>query len=172
MALMAISIRGLGQLNKAHHYEQLDPYALNSNGGTTTINQMTIDWSVESLSNTLTFNNKPAMLISTGFLQNGYDVLTHFNQLENFGLQIKVGPNPFTNFIHIYCSQDGIDILGIQVYSSQGLLIKNVVGPFSGLQFAQTIALQKLSTPIYFVQVKYIVANKYMLNKTFKLIQY
>jgi hypothetical protein len=164
-------ISGFSQLPLGVYIASKDPYTINSNGGTLSINQLLLDWEISDLSNTLIYKNKQVLIVSTGFLQNAYDASTLYNSIEIFGEQIKVGPNPFTNRIGLFCKQDGMDILGIQVYDSHGILIRNIIGPFSGLQFEHTIQFQKLSNPICFVQIKYTVANRYTYYKTFKLIQ-
>ena len=170
-AFISIPILGFSQLPLGVYIASKDPYNLNSNGGTLSVNQLMLDWEIATLSNTLIYKNKPVLILSTGYLQNAYDASTLYNSIEIFGAQIKVGPNPFTNRLRLFCKQDGMDIMGIQVYDSHGVLIKNIIGPFSGLQFEHTIQFQKLNNPICFVQIKYLVANRYTYFKTFKLIQ-
>lgn len=171
IAIISTPILGFSQLPLGVYITSKDPYNLNSNGGTLSINQLLVDWEMATFSNTLIYKNKPALILSTGFLQNTYDVSALYNSIEIFGAQIKVGPNPFTDRLRLFCKQDGMDIMGIQVYDSHGVLIKNIIGPFSGLQFEYTIQFQKLNNPICFVQIKYLVANRYTYFKIFKLIQ-
>jgi len=170
-AFISIPILGFSQLPLGVYIASKDPYNLNSNGGTLSVNQLMLDWEIATLSNTLIYKNKPVLILSTGYLQNAYDASELYSSIEIFGAQIKVGPNPFTNRLRLFCKQDGMDIMGIQVYDSHGVLIKNIIGPFSGLQFEYTIQFQKLNNPICFVQIKYLVANRYTYFKTFKLIQ-
>ncbi len=171
IALTYSPISGFSQLPLGVYLTSKDPYTVNSNGGTLRINQLLLDWEISDLSTTLIYKNKQVLILSTGFLQNAYDASALYNSIEVFGEQIKVGPNPFTNRLRLFCKQDGMDILDIRVYDSHGILIRNTIGPFSGLQFEHTIQFQKLTTPICFVQIKYTVANRYTYYKTFKLIQ-
>jgi hypothetical protein len=133
---------------------------------------MSIDWGLGEMASAFTVLQNPSILLSTGYLQSNYDIVSLFNQLDSFGLQIKVGPNPFYNTLRIYCAQDGLDIMAIKVFDSHGVIIKNISGPFSGLQFDQTIQIQKLSTPICLIHIQYKIANLYSRQRIYKLIQY
>ena len=165
-------IKGLSQYSAPVSFQQIDPYTINSIGGSIYTNQMNIDWGLGEMASTFKINHTPSILLSTGYLQSNYDIVSHFNQLDSFGLQIKVGPNPFYNQLRLYCEQDGVDIMAIKVFDSHGVIIKNISGPFSGLQFDQTIQIQKISTPICLVHIQYKVANTYSRQRIYKLIQY
>lgn len=165
-------IKGLSQYSALVNFQQIDPHTINSIGGTIYSNQMRIDWGLGEMASTFKINHTPSILLSTGYLQSSYDIVSLFNQLDSFGLHIKVGPNPFYNTLRIYCALDGLDIMAIQIFDSHGVVIKNIQGPFSGLQFEQTIQIQKLSTPICLVYIQYKIANLYSRQRIYKLIQY
>ena len=165
-------IKGLSQYSAPVSFQQIDPYTINSIGGSIYTNQMSVDWGLGEMASTFKIDHTPSILLSTGYLQSSYDIVSLFNQLDSFGLQIKVGPNPFYNTLRIYCALDGLDIMAIQIFDSHGVVIKNIRGPFSGLQFEQTIQIQKLSTPICLVYIQYKIANLYSRQRIYKLIQY
>jgi hypothetical protein len=171
-SLCMSSLKGWGQFKAPNALKHLDPYVINCNGGSTLVNQIIIDWTVGNMGNTFSAISRPALILSTGYLQNSYNVTALFKQIDSFGLQIKVGPNPFRNTLHIYCAQDGLDIITIKLFDSQGIMIKNILGPFSGIGFDQILQIQKLSNPICYVQIQYKVANEFILQRTYKLLQY
>jgi hypothetical protein len=151
---------------------KLDPSIINNNGGCIVMQDIMMDWSIGGLASTLIYKEKVTTILSIGFLQNAYDIVTIYNDINDFGLQIKIGPNPFYNDLYFYCKQDGIVIDAIKLFDGQGNLIKSIKGPFSGLQFEQHISIQKLISPTCFVQIQYVVANKYASASIYKLIQY
>ena len=151
---------------------KLDPSIINNNGGSFLMQGFMMDWSIGGLANTLVYKEKATTILSIGFLQNAYDIRAVYNDINNFGLQIKIGPNPFYNDLYFYCKQDGIVIDAIRLFDGQGNLIKNIKGPFSGLQFEKHISIPKLSNPTCYVQIQYVVANKYTSARIYKLTQY
>jgi len=160
------------QIKVTSNLRSLDPNTINCNGGCISLNKIIIDWTAGDVGNTIKYNAKPFIIISTGYLQNDYDASALFRTMGNFGLQIKVGPNPFTNNIHISCAQTGMDIISIALYDNVGNGFNLIKGPFSGLLFEKNIYIHQLSNPICYLKVHYIIANKYELSRTFKLIQY
>lgn len=173
IAILCVSALNIfGQSQTTFALKHIDPYTLNCNGGSKLVNQLIVDWTFGNMGNTFSYTTRPALMISSGYLQNSYDVKALFQQLDSFGLQIKVGPNPFQNTLHIYCAQDGLDIITIKLFDSQGIMIKNILGPFSGIGFDQIWQIQKLSNPICYLQIQYKVANEFILQRTYKLLQY
>ncbi len=171
-ALFTCSLKVIGQAQTTIVFKHLDPYEINCSGGSYFVNQLMIDWTTGNMGNTFSYASQPTLILSTGYLQNNYHVTALFKEIEAFGLQIKVGPNPFQNTLQMLCAQDGLDIVSIKIYDSQGVIIKSMTGPFSGLQFDKKIQMQKLSNPICYVQIKYSVASTFILQRTYKLLQY
>ncbi len=151
---------------------KLDPSILDNNGGSFLMRGFMMDWSIGGLGNTLVYKEKATTILSIGFLQNAYDIATIYNDINDFGLQIKIGPNPFYNDLYFYCKQDGIVIKSINLFDALGNLIKNLKGPFSGLQFEQHFSIQKLMNPNCFVQILYVVDNQFTRSRIYKLLQY
>ena len=173
IAILCVSTLNIfGQAQTPFPLKHIDPYTINSNGGSKIVNQLIVDWTLGNMGNTFTYTTRPALMISSGYLQDSYDVKNLFQQIDSFGLQIKVGPNPFQNTLHIYCAQDGLDIIAIKLFDSQGKVIKNILGPFSGIGFDQILQIQKLSNPICYLQIQYKVADEFILQRTYKLLQY
>lgn len=170
--LLFISSKCCGQFQNSFSVKHLDPFDININGGTKILNQLLFDWTLGNMGNTISYTDSHSIIVSTGYLQNCYNVLALYHKIENFGLQIKVGPNPFQNTVWIHCAQDGLDIIAIKVFNSNGFIIKHISGPFSGLYFEQNFEIQKLITPICYVQVQYKVANEFIFQKTYKLLQH
>jgi len=172
LLFLLYSINGLGQYSITGKGAALNPHVMNSNGGSVIIHQMLLDWNLGDLASTFKVHQNPTILLTTGFLQNHYPTISLFKDLSGFGEQIKIGPNPFYNEIHIYCKQDGINIISIRILDSKGSMLKYIKGPFSGLAFEKHIELKKGKYPFYFVQISYSVANSFSLYKTYKLLQY
>lgn len=147
-----------------------DPFAINISGGSGHIHNDIIDWSLGEAPIIKTLNNSK-LILTTGFLQNFYDPLLLFNEIENFALQIKVGPNPFTEQITIRVHQDGINIRAIRLFNYQGKPIAQYDGVFSGLAFYHNIQIQKLNNPVCYLLVEYTIADKIYKSKIIKLIQ-
>ena len=166
------SIKGIGQYAVTGRPASLDPIVLNSNGGNVLLNSILLEWNVGELAQTYSIQSRPFFFLTTGYLQNGYDITLLFSKLSKFGEQIKIGPNPFHQLIHIYCAQEGLNINSIHIIDSKGVHIKSLAGPFSGLNFDKTIAIEKHSDPLYFIQINYTVANAISLTTIYKLIQY
>ena len=170
--LLFISSKNFGPFQSSFAVKHLDPYDISINGGTKILNQLLFDWTLGNMGNTISYTTRPSMIVSTGYLQNSSDVLALYQEIESFGLQIKVGPNPFQNKVWIHCAQDGLVIIAIKFFNSNGFMIKHILGPFSGLYFEQNFEIQKLITPICYVQVQYKVANEFTFQKTYKLLQH
>jgi hypothetical protein len=151
-------------------YKNIDAYTLNCNGNALKIDRMVLDWTWGDMGNTLSFNTIPKTVLSTGYLQNAYDPFGLLIEGEKWVAQIKIGPNPFKNCIHIYCNQDGMEILSIDLFTQESLCIYAEKGPFSGIQFEKTIPISHLTSGLYFVELKICVANKSIHQKIFKLI--
>ena len=128
------------------------------------------DWSFgeQLLVNTL-YSNKN-FLLTTGFLQNDFGVGVDFNILETT-TPFKIGPNPFIKNLKIHSDQSGIQISKIEISNDQGQLIKIIQGPWSGIQFEQTLFFTSANTGIYFIAIYYVVGNSILKKQIFKVIK-
>jgi len=120
------------------------------------------------LVNTL-YSNKN-FLLTTGFLQNDFGVGVDFNILETT-TPFKIGPNPFIKNLKIHSDQSGIQISKIEISNDQGQLIKIIQGPWSGIQFEQTLFFTSANTGIYFIAIHYVVGNSILKKQIFKVIK-
>ena len=128
------------------------------------------DWSFgeQLLVNTL-YSNKN-FLLTTGFLQNDFGVGVDFNILETT-TPFKIGPNPFIKNLKIHSDQSGIQISKIEISNDQGQLIKIIQGPWSGIQFEQTLSFASVNTGIYFIAIHYVVGKSILKKQIFKVIK-
>jgi len=55
--------------------------------------------------------------------------------------------------------------------NEQGQLLKIVQGPFSGIQFEQTLSFASVNTGIYFVAIHYVVGKSNLKKEIFKVIK-
>ena len=149
----------------------IDPFAMNVAGHSWTNTNYIIDWSVGEAPMIHSLFKHPFFLLSTGFLQNAYDPLLLYESLDSFGIQIKVGPNPFKNRISIHCNQDGIIITSVQLISFSGIVVYQLNDRRAGLNYYQEIQIQKLNNSICYLCLHYIIADKIVRFKIFKLIQ-
>lgn len=167
--LIGFSNESYGQAKSRQNY--IDPYTINVTGSSTQINNYQFDWSIGEAAMVHTLFAQKNLMLSTGFLQNLYYPLYLYNQLDSFAIQIKVGPNPFSNRIIIQSKVDEMIITEIQLTDFQGKLIYNSNVHYSGLEFFHEILIGKLLYPICFLSIRYCIADKIYKSKYFKLIQ-
>jgi hypothetical protein len=148
-----------------------DPFTINVTGSSRQLSNITIDWSWGEASIIKTLHAYPSYILSTGFLQSKNDPLLLFKNLDSFALQIKIGPNPFTDFIQITMNQEGIAIHAIQLFNAQGILLYQMKGNYSGLGFYHKIKMEAHDNSIYYLVVNYTIGDFMTKSKYFKLIQ-
>lgn len=167
--LLIFSSKGFTQAFTIKKY--LDPFSISVVGGSGLMNSHLFDWSFGEAPIIQTLSKNGSLVLTTGFLQNYYDPLLLFDQIDSFALQIKVGPNPFSDHIVINIHQDGINIKSIQVFNFQGKLIHQFEGVYAGLSFYHEIQITKQNIPICYLLIQYTLSNKINKSKIITLIQ-
>lgn len=164
----------VGDVNAQHsntiHF--IDPYTLNVMGNAFQFNNIALDWSVGESPLIQMLDLHKQYQLSTGFLQSCYSPQLLYQQLDSFDIQIKVGPNPFSNRIIIQSKVDELIMTSIQLIDFQGNLLYSSKEHFSGLQFYKEITVKKLVVPICFLEIKYIISDHIYKSKYLKLIQH
>jgi hypothetical protein len=128
------------------------------------------DWSFGELLLVNTLYADKNFLLTTGFLQNDFGVGVDFKVLELSTL-FKIGPNPIVQNLKIKSDQSGIIISKIEMINEQGQLLKIIQGPFSGIQFEQTLSFASANTGIYFIVIHYVVGVSILKKQIFKVIK-
>lgn len=168
LLLISIAQKSFGQSNMFFHCK--DPFTINVTGNHAIIQNKMYDWSLgESVIST--FNCNPLLNISLGFLQSNYYPFLQFNNLDSFALQIKIGPNPFSNYVIIQSSQDQVIINSIQLVDFQGNILYQVNGSYSGHNFYLKMPIGKLINPLCFLHINYTISGQIYKSKFFKLLQ-
>ena len=146
------------------------PTIINLSGDSKLIEGIIWDWSFgeQLLVNTL-YSDKN-FLLTTGFLQNDFGVGVDFKILETT-TPFKIGPNPFIKNLKIHSDQSGILISKIEMNNVQGQLLKIIQGPWSGIQFEQTLSFTSANTGIYFIVIHYVVGRSILKKQIFKVIK-
>lgn len=146
------------------------PTIINLSGDSKQIECIIWDWSFgeQLLVNTL-YSDKN-FLLTTGFLQNDFGVSVNFKILETT-TPFKIGPNPLIKNLKIHSDQSGIIISKIEMSNAQGQLLKIIQGPWSGIQFEQTISFTSANTGIYFISIHYVVGKSILKKQIFKVIK-
>ena len=146
------------------------PTIINLSGDSKLIEGIIWDWSFgeQLLVNTL-YSDKN-FLLTTGFLQNDFEVGVDFKILETT-TPFKVGPNPLIKNLKIHSDQSGILISKIEMSNAQGQLLKIIQGPWSGIQFEQTLSFTSANTGIYFISIHYVVGKSILKKQIFKVIK-
>jgi hypothetical protein len=146
------------------------PTIINLSGDSKLIEGIIWDWSFgeQLLVNTL-YSDKN-FLLTTGFLQNDFGVSVDFKILETT-TPFKIGPNPFIKNLKIHSDQSGILISKIEMSNAQGQLLKIIQGPWSGIQFEQTLSFTSANTGIYFISIHYVVGKSILKKQIFKVIK-
>jgi hypothetical protein len=157
------------QVPKYLHF--IDPYTMNVIGNAYQFNNLAFDWSVGEGPIVQMLDLQKQFQLSTGFLQSRYSPQLLYQQLENFAVQIKVGPNPFSDRIIIQSKVDDLIINGIKIIDFDGKILFNSNEQFSGLQFYKEIIIGKLIKPLCFLQIQYTISDHIYQSKYLKLIQ-
>ena len=146
------------------------PTIINLSADSKQIEGIIWDWSFgeQLLVNTL-YSDKN-FLLTTGFLQNDFGVGVNVKILETT-TPFKIGPNPFIKNLKIHSDQSGILISKIEMSNAQGQLLKIIQGPWSGIQFEQTLSFTSANTGIYFIAIHYVVGRSILKKQIFKVIK-
>ncbi len=146
------------------------PTIINLSADSKQIEGIIWDWSFgeQLLVNTL-YSDKN-FLLTTGFLQNDFGVGVNVKILETT-TPFKIGPNPFIKNLKIHSDQSGILISKIEMSNAQGQLLKIIQGPWSGIQFEQTLSFTSANTGIYFISIHYVVGKSILKKQIFKVIK-
>ena len=146
------------------------PTIINLSADSKQIEGIIWDWSFgeQLLVNTL-YSDKN-FLLTTGFLQNDFGVSVDFKILETT-TPFKIGPNPFIKNLKIHSDQSGILISKIEMSNAQGQLLKIIQGPWSGIQFEQTLSFTSANTGIYLISIHYVVGKSILKKQIFKVIK-
>jgi hypothetical protein len=168
--LLGIVSDAQSQRNNTLHF--IDPYTLNVVGNAHQFNNLKLDWSVGEVAIFKLADWQKQFILSSGFLQSNYTPLALYQQIDSFALQIKVGPNPFSNRIIIQSKVDGIIITSIQLHDFNGAILYSSMEYFSGIQFYKEIIVDKLMIPICFLEIKYTISDHIYKSKYIKLIQH
>ena len=128
------------------------------------------DWSFGEQLMVHTLYSSKNLMLTTGFLQNDFWGGVDYKLLA-LTSPFKIGPNPFIQNLKINSDQNGLVISKIEMNNEQGQLLKIVQGPFSGIQFEQTLSFASVNTGIYFVAIHYVVGKSNLKKEIFKVIK-
>jgi hypothetical protein len=167
--LLVFSIAQKSNAQFVKNMRRLDPFTINVTGNYSIIQNQFYDWSLGELA-IRSFNIK-SLFISLGFLQSQYYPLLQYNNVDSFALQIKIGPNPFSNYIIIQSEQDQLIINAIQLLDFQGNVLYQINGDYAGHCFYYKIPIKKLFNPLCFLIIRYTIADQLYKLKFFKLLQ-
>ena len=146
------------------------PSIINLSGDSKLIEGIIWDWSFGEQLLVNTLYSEKNFLLTTGFLQNDFGVGVDFKILETT-TPFKIGPNPFIKNLKIHSDQSGILISKIEMNNAQGQLLKIIQGPWSGIQFEQTLSFTSANTGIYFIVIHYVVGRSILKKQIFKVIK-
>ena len=146
------------------------PSIINLSGDSKLIEGIIWDWSFGEQLMVNTLYSDKNFLLTTGFLQNDFGVGVDFKILETT-TPFKIGPNPFIKNLKIHSDQSGILISKIEMSNAQGQLLKIIQGPWSGIQFEQTLSFTSANTGIYFIAIHYVVRKSILKKQIFKVIK-
>ena len=128
------------------------------------------DWSFGEQLLVHTLYSDKNFILTTGFLQNDFGVGVNF-KISELTTPFKLGPNPIVQNLKINSDQSGLIISKIEISNQQGQLLKIVEGPWSGIQFEQTISFASVNTGIYFIAIHYVVGKSIFKKQIFKVIK-
>jgi hypothetical protein len=146
------------------------PTIINVNADSKQMEGIIWDWSFGEQLMIHTLYSGKNFILTTGFLQNDVGAGIDFKILA-LTSPFKIGPNPFIQNLKIISDQNGLVITKIEMNNEQGQLLKIVQGPFSGIQFEQTLSFASANTGIYFIVIHYVVGQSILKKQIFKVIK-
>ena len=146
------------------------PSIINVNADSKQMEGIIWDWSFGEQLMVHTLYSSKNLILTTGFLQNDFGGGVDYKLLA-LTSPFKIGPNPFIQNLKIKCDQSGIIISKIEMSNAQGQLLEIIQGPFSGIQFEQSLYFASVNTGIYFVAIHYVVGKSNLKKEIFKLIK-
>jgi len=146
------------------------PTIINLSGDSKQIEGIIWDWSFGEQLLVLTLYSNKNLILTTGYLQNDFGNGVNFKILETT-TPFKIGPNPLIQNLKIHSDQSGMIISKIEMSNAQGQLLKMVEGPWSGIQFEQTLSFASVNTGIYFIAIHYVVGKSILKKQIFKVIK-
>jgi hypothetical protein len=146
------------------------PNIISVNADSKSVEGIIWDWSFGEQLLVQTLYADKNFLLTTGFLQNDFGIGVDFKVLELSTL-FKIGPNPIVQNLKIKSDQSGIIISKVEMINEQGQLLKIIQGPFSGIQFEQTLSFASANTGIYFIVIHYVVGVSILKKQIFKVIK-
>jgi len=146
------------------------PNIISVNADSKAVEGIIWDWSFGEQLLVQTLYADKNFLLTTGFLQNDFGIGVDFKVLELSTL-FKIGPNPIVQNLKIKSDQSGIIISKVEMINEQGQLLKIIQGPFSGIQFEQTLSFASANTGIYFIVIHYVVGVSILKKQIFKVIK-
>lgn len=174
---LLISSQGLMSLQRllfaqAPTFQQFHNYfVFNTTGGSKKINDICYDWSVGASIQLTATAPKYQWILSFGLLQSDYDKALLYKTKDSFALQIKLGPNPFSDHLIIQCNQEGITITGLQLMDLFGTTLFLSTQSHSGIHYYEQLHLNKLKYPSCVLVVYYTIANAYSSSRKYKIVQ-
>ena len=146
-------------------------FGFNPIGNTKYLPPLVVDWTGGECLQLTASSPYLKWILSFGFLQNDYDKAMLFKSLDSFGWQIKVGPNPFSNYLIVQCKQEGIVITKILLSDLSGKLLYQSNGMYSGTAFHKRIHIAQISAGSYLLLIYFIVGNGVKQMRSYTLLQ-
>jgi hypothetical protein len=147
----------------------LDPRCNNVMGASYKKESIMIDYSVGEQISIPTLFIDAGIIISSGFLQNRNRDIDIYNSLDSFLLKMTMGPNPTSNYFTISIHQLGITVVQISILNMQGVLVDQLHGPYSGLNFNKKIDMTMQKEGFYLIQIKIKIDDQFEKIKNYKI---
>ena len=147
----------------------LDPRCNNVMGASYKNESIMIDYSVGEQISIPTLFLDAGIIISSGFLQNKNRDIDSYKSLDSFLLKMTMGPNPTSNYFTISIHQLGITVVQISILNMQGVLVDQLQGPYSGLNFNKRIDVTMQKVGFYLIQIKILIDSHYAKTRTYKI---
>lgn len=150
---------------------------INSASGTYLSNALSIDWNLGEVF-TATLNDNIKTILTSGFLQSREvefmlppNANLEYLTLDTVKLLFPIYPNPTKNFISIKNPNANVKIVEMNLFDYKGADVYSIKEPYSSPTYTKQIYLAHLLQGTYFIQVKYIVNQKYYRSRISKIIK-
>lgn len=148
-----------------------DPASMNTTGNSSKIGNLLLDWSVGEAPLIASSFSIPHWQISFGFLQNDFNKNLLFSSQDSFAIQIKVGPNPFSQKLIIQCAQEGISITELHLINIWGQTLYHQKGIHAGINYHHEILMDQVNAGACLLMVYLLINNQNSFCKTYRLLQ-
>jgi hypothetical protein len=145
--------------------DTISSYVVASAGGDTTVNGVSVSWTLGEVAIETIATNDSSIILTQGF-QQGYFEITSIGEPLSDDFELKIYPNPASEYIYIDLTSKNIKSMLVEIYNMEGKLVYNK--KYESLSGPSQISLNGLNSNQYILRVS---ESSGKVLQTFKLIK-